>query len=140
MAAQSLYGSLSYDERSIVIEKHESITSGSFYGLFFLPGAPDQQIFRHHIPGTDGNIVVLGGRMGQQLNVGILSVAGDVANAISNIMGELNDMSANDVIVVMCGLTYNRCHLRSCTPLGPARAIGNGLAGAKFEFVFDCDS
>jgi len=139
MAAQSLYGSLTYTGGSITIAPHENIAAGNIYGLFFLPGAPDQQIFRHHIPGTDGNIVLLGGRMGQQLNLGVLSVDTDVANAISNIMGELNDMSANDVIVVMCGLTYNRCHLRSCTPLGPARAIGNGLAGAKFEFVFDCD-
>lgn len=140
MAAQSVFGSLSWDGGSITIAPHESIAAGNVYGLFFMPGAPQQQLFRHHIPGTDGNIVVLGGRMGQQLNIGVLSVAGDVATAIQNIMNELNDMSASDVTVIMCGLTYERCHLRSCTPLAPARAIGNGMAGAGFEFVLDYDN
>jgi hypothetical protein len=140
MAAQSLYGSLAYDGGTITIEPHQNISAGNVYGLHFLPGAPQQQLFRHHIPGTDGNIVVLGGRMGQELRVGVLSVAGDVATAIQAIMSELNDMSSSDVVVVMCGLTYERCHLRSCLPLAPARAIGNGLAGAPFEFVFDYDN
>lgn len=139
MAAQSVHGSLTYDGGSITIAPHEAIAAGNVYGLHFMPGAPEQQIFRHHIPGTDGNIVVLGGRMGQQINVGVLSVDSDVAGAIGNILGELDDMSASDVVVTMCGITYTRCHLRSCTPISPGRALGNGLAAAAFEFVFDFD-
>ena len=109
MAAQSLYGSITDDGGSITIAPHENIAAGNVYGLFFLPSAPDQQIFRHHIPGTDGNIVVLGGRMGQQLNIGVLSVAGDVATAIANIRLKMIKMTESDVTVVMCEI--GRAHV-----------------------------
>jgi hypothetical protein len=139
MSAQSLHGSLTYTGGSITINPHESIAANQVYGLHFLPGIPEQQILRWHIPGSDGNVVLLGGRMGQELRIGILSVASNVATAISNIMNQLDNMSKSDVVVVMCGLTYSRCHVRSCLPMSPARALGNGLAGASFEFSFDRD-
>jgi len=136
--AQSLTGTLTYTGGVITLSPLTRATGT--YATYFLPCEPNQQIFRHHIPGTDGNIVVLGGRMGQVLRIGVMSIGVDVATAIGVITDELDDMASSDVAVVICGSTWLRCHLRSCTTSKPARPVGPNLAAAEFDFVFDYDN
>ena len=133
--AQSLLGTITYDGGSITLDALANATGT--YAISFAPSEPIQQIFRHHVPGTDGNIVILGGRMGQVLRIGVMSINTDVAAAINAITDELDNMASSNVAVVMCGTTWARCMLRSCQPTKPARTLGNGLAAAEFEFAFD---
>jgi hypothetical protein len=136
--AQSLTGTLTYTDGVITLSPLARAIGT--YATYFLPCEPNQQIFRHHIPGTDGNIVVLGGRMGQVLRIGVMCIGADVADAIGAITDELDDMASSDVAIVICGSTWLRCHLRSCTASKPARPLGGGFAGAEFDFVFDYDN
>jgi hypothetical protein len=69
-----------------------------------------------------------------------MGIAADVATASKNITDELDDMTDSDVAVVMCGSTWLRCHLKSCTASRPGRPVGGGLAAQEFDFVFDYDN
>jgi hypothetical protein len=135
--AQTMTGSVSWDGGSATYNAL-SHTNGSFC-LFFLPAAPEEQVFRHHIPGTNGNIKVLGGRTNQQLRLGVRYTNADVASAISAALNDFDSMAIGDCDVTAAGSTWERCQLRSALPLRPARPTGRSLASADYELIFDCD-
>ena len=135
--SNSLTGSITWDGGSVTLA---ALTNAEgTYAMYCMPAAPEQQIFRHHIPGVDGNIVVMGGRMNQQIHIGVMYISSDVAQAISDALADFDGMSKEDCTVEMCGNTWERCHLRSATPGSPARPIG-ALAGVIYDLTFDCDN
>lgn len=135
MAAQSLTFAISSGVTYLPYAK----TFPGKYATYFMPSAPEYQLFRHHIPGVDGNIIVLGGRTGQQIVCGVRYHASDVATAIADALTDFDGMVNMDLTITFGSKVWDRCHLKSSSATRPARASGAGFATADYELVFDYD-
>jgi hypothetical protein len=135
MATQSLTFTISPGDTYTAYAK----TSPRKYATYFMPSAPEFQLFRHHIPGVDGNIIVLGGRTGQQIVCGVRYHGADVASTVAAALTDFDSMVNVDVTITFGGRTWERCHLKSSSATKPARASGLGFATADYELVFDYD-
>lgn len=135
----SLTGTISWSGGSITLA--QLAKSEGVYTTYFLPLAPEQQLFKHPIPGVQGQIVAVGKPTVQRLHIGVVYYAIDCATAIKNALLDFDAMAtALDCTVSICGVTWHRCHFRQGTPLRPARRVSSSLASAHFELVFDCDN
>jgi hypothetical protein len=108
----------------------------SKYLLYFLPGASEQWISRSHVPGVDGNVVVMGKRMGREIKVGVRYTAASVALAISEALTDIDAFSECDCDITFGSKSFTRCHLKAGQQRQPARIIRDGISGAEYELTF----
>ena len=104
------------------------------------PGYPKQSVHRFHLPGTIGNLKILGGTEGRQMRFLVRyqhSTVGDVADMLNSDVEDWSDAE------VTCtddgGYEYERCTVRTVQRMGKMKATGHGVR-LDVEITVDCDS
>jgi len=98
-------------------------------------GSPGQDIKRFHAPGTDGNLVIRGGRVGQSI-VCIIRYIGTVAGSRALYRAD-KDAFANTAVTIIDDESYSHtnCNLLDMKESGPMQATGLTNGQVSFDVV-----
>lgn len=119
-----------------------ALSSGS--GRFALdcdPGFPAQSVHRFHLPGTVGQLKVLGGTAGRQLRF-IARYRGANVAAIGALTAADREAWSDAEVSVTTdeGETLSRCTVVSMRRMGRIRGTGRGVASVDYEIVVQADN
>jgi hypothetical protein len=103
--------------------------------------APREVVIRFHLPGTTGNLKILGGTAGSIIRLVARYAGADAATVRGYMKTDKAAWKATEVSVVDDnGDTHTRCSMRSFSRLNRIHAVGRSIVACDVEMVFDCDS
>lgn len=103
------------------------------YALSCEVASPAYQLIRFHIPGTDGNLIVRGGRIDQPIICHMRYI-----DTYSDAVGMFNTDAAawaNTAVTIVdeAGDSYTRCNLVTMKRTTKIKAVGSGVGKVFFD-------
>lgn len=125
----------------------DTSTNAARIALACAVDSPVYQLIRFHVPGTDGNLIVRGGRTGQAIRVRVRyigALSGTTGNAETLFASDQSDWANAAVTIVdHNGVTHDNCNLlpgsfrRTSVPKPTGRTSGQGWFDCEAEFTID---
>ena len=112
-----------------------SITSGR-KALDISVSAEGYDIKRFHVPGTDGNLIIRNGRVGQQITC-VVRYIGDTIAAAIDLYKTDKEAWDNAAVTIIddAGDSYTICNLTSFNKSSPTRATGRSVGQVYIDAI-----
>jgi hypothetical protein len=103
-------------------------------------GYPKQSVHRFHLPGTTGNLKILGGTQGREMRFIVRYQAANDGALLDLLNADVAEWSDADLTVTDDNNNeYERCTVRTVQRVGRMKATGHGVR-LDVEITVDCDS